>query len=498
MKILDSQTIKAWDRYTIDHEPISSSSLMERAASVFADWYVNSNPDRTLPVFIFCGNGNNGGDGLVVGRLLMWSMYEVYIYKVPLTERDSPDFTLQWQKTSKAGNIPMKHSFSLHDDLPQKGIVIDAILGTGLTRSVQGEVASLISRLNSSGLPIISIDIPSGMPADGIVEGEAIRASDTLTFQIPKYSFFLSENASFLSRWNIGDIGLHQGFLSQVKTEKIYVTADVVASMYRKRSRFAHKGTHGTVLLLAGSSDMPGACVLAGKAALRSGAGLVKAYLPQSKRHILMAQVPEAIALKRKSLKKVLWHDRKNAVSMGPGLGTCPKSQKWVDFVLSSCQNPMVIDADGLNILSLHKSWLERIPKNSILTPHPGEFARLFGSADNSLARNHLAQEASRQYHTIIILKGAYTHIFCPEGEIYVNSTGNPGMATAGSGDVLTGIVSALLAQQYNPKEAAVLGTYIHGMAGDKALQDQSMESLVASDIIEHLGEAWKEISAGS
>lgn len=496
MYIPDSQNIRAWDKFTMENEPVSSISLMERAASAFAEEFMLKYPDRTVPVHIFCGNGNNGGDGLVAARLLMWAMYDVVIYKISLTKEDSADFVHQWHKTAATGNIPMYHWDPHKPTIPQSGIIIDAILGTGLTRPVEGDLAGLIAALNASQLPVVSIDIPSGMPADGIIQGEAIQATETLTFQTPKYSFFLPENAGCVPRYSVVDIGLHKDFVPDMASRRIFTTSDVAASMYKKRSRFAHKGTQGTVHLLAGSEEMTGACILSCEAALRSGAGLVKGFLPRKTFKNVAGEVPEVIFLRRRLLREVEWHNTKNFLAIGPGLGTGPKCRKWLEHLLSSCQKPIVLDADALNILSGIKNGLERIPPYSILTPHPGEFERLFGTTENSLGRYQLAQKASQKYGCIILLKGAYTHIFLPDGNIYINSTGNPGMATAGSGDVLTGIIAGLLAQQYSPKEATVLGAFIHGLSGDTALRYESEESLIASDLIKNLGKAWKTISA--
>lgn len=495
MKIPDGPTIRAWDEYTIAHEPLSSASLMERAAAVFADWFIQKYPNRTQPIHIFCGNGNNGGDGLVIGRLLMWALYDVTLYKVQLADTDSPDFALQWAKNIEMGNM---RTVNLSDDysaLPKNGLIIDGLLGTGLSRPVSGHLKRLILDINALGLPIVSIDIPSGVPADNITEGIAIKSTDILTFQVPKYSFFLKENNEYVAPWTIGDIGLDKGYPELIKCKKTYLTLDFVQTLYHKRSRFSHKGDAGTAYLLVGQTSMLGAAILSCKAAIKSGAGLVHGIVPENRGYCLMAAVPEVMTLSQNDLPPLEEFKPKSSLGMGPGLGTEAKSQKWVDYVLTHSKNSIVIDADALNLIAQNKGWIERIPKKSILTPHLKEFERLFGKTQNSLETFQLATESAQKHDIIILLKGAYSHIFLPDGRIYINSTGNPGMATAGSGDVLTGIITGLLAQNYRPENAALLGTYIHGLAGDKALTDQSIESLTATDIISHLGSAWKALA---
>jgi len=493
MKILSAQQIKAWDKYTIENEPISSSRLMERASNAFVDKFTTLYPNRDKPLLIICGNGNNGGDGLVVGRLLMLNMYDVTIYKLQLTPKDSEDFALQWQKNQAYENLKM---FTIKDsqlNTPDNAIFIDAILGTGLTRPVEGWIKELIIKLNNISSLIVSIDIPSGLPSDKIVQGVAIKAHKTITFQIPKYSFFLKENVTYVSDWETINIGLDTSFSELSSCPKTYVTKEIAQSLYRTRDKFGHKGDFGTAHLVVGSKSMLGAGILSSKAALKSGAGLVKTIVPKSLKVPIMACIPEVMTLGRKELKFVDFSDNKNVLGVGCGLSVNSKAVKMMDFILEHVNKTIVIDADGLNIIS-QQNWLNRIPSKSIITPHLKEFHRLFGITKTSLETYQLAQEMSFLHQIIIVLKGAYTHTFMPNGEIYINSTGNVGMATAGSGDVLTGIITSLLAQKYTPKEATILGVYLHGLAGDKALKRQSCESLSASDIIDHLGAAYKEL----
>ncbi len=494
MKILSAQQIKDWDSYTIKHEPITSCQLMERASHAFVEKFMTLHPKREKPIHIFCGNGNNGGDGLVVGRLLMLNMYEVTIYKLQLTSKDSEDFALQWQKNQVYENIKMSVLKDSDFNLSYNAVIIDAILGMGLTRPVEGWIQELISRLNNSGNHIVSIDIPSGFPSDGISQGVAIKADKSITFQTPKYSFFLKENAPYVYDWETVNIGLDNTFSELSSCPKTYVTKEIAQSLYRTRNKYEHKGDFGTAHLIVGSKDMLGAAILSSKAALKSGAGLVKTIVPESLKVPIMASIPEVMTLGQKRLKSVDFTDNKNVLGVGCGLSISSKTVKMMDFILEHIGKTIVIDADGLNIIS-QQNWLDRIPSGSIITPHLKEFHRLFGNTQNSIETYELAKEMSFLHRIIIVLKGAYTHTFIPNGEIYINSTGNVGMATAGSGDVLTGIITGLLAQKYGPNEATILGVYIHGLAADIALKNQSYESLSASDIINSLGAAFKEIA---
>ncbi len=493
MKIFNGNQIKSWDKFTIENEPITSTALMERASSAFVDKFVTTYPDRSRPINIFCGNGNNGGDGLVIGRLLMFNMYEVVIYKIQLTPKDSEDFDVQWQKNlayDALKMIPLNNNNSIPT---LSGMVIDAILGTGFSRPLSEELALIIMSINSSGLPIVSVDIPSGLPSDDIANSVAIQATQTFTFQIPKYSFFLKKNFQFVPQWTVIDIGLSKNFIDSEGCPRMYLTKDIVQSFYRKRHKFGHKGDYGTAHLLVGSKNMMGAAILASNAAIKSGAGIVKTIVPKSLQIPIMASIPEVMALGRKSIRNIDFNTKNNTLGLGSGLGIHKQSIKVLEYILNHVHTPLVIDADGINIIAQEK-WHNRIPAGSIITPHLKEFSRMWGDTKNSLECYQLASEMSMVHQIIIVLKGAHTHIFLPNGEIYINSTGNVGMATAGSGDVLTGLITGLLAQGYTPKEAALLGVYLHGLAGDFALLNESEETLTALNIINGLAQAFKTL----
>jgi hydroxyethylthiazole kinase-like uncharacterized protein yjeF len=498
MKILTSAQIREWDQYTIAHEPISSIDLMERASLCFVQWFVHNYPDSEIPVHVVCGNGNNGGDGLAVARLLRDRFYEVHVYVYRISVEDSVDFDINLGRLMKYGDVSIEF---IHDRLPEiasQGIIIDALLGTGTNKPLAGMLKELVMHINKQKNTIISIDMPSGMPAEGVCTGVAVRPDHIFTFQTPKWSFFIRENEKFCSLWTVANIGLHPDYLHQVNSNTYYIDNLLAKSIYKTRTRFQHKGDFGHALIVAGSEGKIGAAILATKACLKSGAGLVTACVPQIGREIIHETVPEAMVVINgyQCFSNFSSEYSGLTLGIGPGLGTHPKTVKALSQLLSKQDHPLVIDADGLNIMASNSTLWDFLPANSIITPHPKEFDRLFGKSEDETSRHTLARNMAKKHAINIVLKGAYTRIFTKDGLEYINSTGNPGMATAGSGDVLTGIITALLAQNYSPENAAVLGVFVHGLAGDLALTKQSYESLNASDIIDHVGMAFKQIQA--
>ena len=374
-------------------------------------------------------------------------------------------------------------------------LLIDAIIGSGLSAPVSGWLKDIISAINDLNMPVISIDIPSGMFADSPSSKDvtAIKAQHVLSFQFPKLAFMFSESEIFMETFHVLPIGLEESYIRQTFTPWYYITEDTVTALLKKRRKFAHKGDFGHALLIAGSYGKMGAAVLAARAGLRSGAGLLTVHVPQKGVEVLQTAFPEVMVSVDEGEKIISSVPENlltyNAIGVGPGIGTAPSTQEVLWLLLKRIGTvPLVLDADALNILALGQSFLTLLPENTILTPHPKEFERLSRQAyANSMERLQAAQAFAVQYKVIVVLKGAYTAVCTPDGTTFFNTTGNPGMATAGSGDVLTGIITALLAQGYQPLEAAIIGVYLHGSAGDKATAQKGQSALIASDIVENL-----------
>ncbi|MCW3464350.1 NAD(P)H-hydrate dehydratase [Chitinophaga nivalis] len=504
MKIFTAAQIREADAFTIREEPVSSTGLMERAAGKCAAWLeVQFAP--TTPVYIFCGKGNNGGDGLVIARLLLQKGYPVRACILQHSAKASADHTfhlqlLQQQYPACLYEIGAQGDFPV---LPAGAVIIDAIFGTGLNKPVEGWMAGIIHQINDQRAihPVVAIDIPSGLLADSSsLHTPVIQAHHTLSFECYKLAFLLPENAGFTGHVHILPIGLHPDYITQTPTRYHLTDREMIRTIYHPRDPFAHKGTYGHALLIAGSYGKMGAAVLSAKACLRAGVGLLSCHVPQCGYDIMQISEPCAMCVTDEgSTHSAHFHTLPDGatyktIGIGPGLGTQTATARSLERLLEHYQRPMVIDADALNLLSVYPYLLSRLPQGSILTPHPKEFERLFGTAANDFDRLTLLSQQAVHLHLYILLKGRYTAIACPDGSLYFNSTGNPGMATGGSGDVLTGILTALLAQDYTPKAAVILGAWLHGYAGDLAAEQLSQEAMTATDIITHLGAAFRHV----
>lgn len=501
MKIFLRNQIRQLDEFTIQNEPVPSVSLMERAAARMFDWFIERVPAST-PVIVFAGTGNNGGDGLALARTLCGKGYKVTVYFTGSIIDASNDWKVNKSRLEKETEV-IPVSISDRNQIPSitgGSVIIDALFGSGLSRPVSGIAAEIIKKINLSGCKVISIDIPSGLFCEDNTGNDAeciIKASYTLSLQFPKLAFMFPENEKFTGSWQVLPIGLHEEAIEFTETPYRYIEMDTVRAMIRKRRKFAHKGDFGHGLLAGGTYGRMGAVVLGARAALRSGAGLVTCHIPSCGNLIMQCAVPEAMAIPDKSAKYISsigGTSAFTAVGIGPGMGTAIQTQKAFLEFLARCDKPLVIDADALNCLSENRSWLKKLPWMSVLTPHPGEFARLAGKTENGYERLRKQIDFSAEYNCIVVLKGAYTSISEPGGKVWFNSTGNPGMATAGSGDTLTGIILSLLAQRYEPVEAALSGVFIHGLAGDIGADKTSYESLIATDIIDSIGDAFNRI----
>jgi NAD(P)H-hydrate epimerase len=472
---------------------------MERASSVFTDWFsgIYTN-DKT--VYVLCGTGNNGGDGLGIARLLHYLFFDVHVFICKITDRESPDFLINLARLPQRAEL-LRGYIREGDDfikIPENAIIIDAILGSGLSRPVMGYWADFFNHINNSGSEIVSVDIPSGMFCDAPTEGGVIKANRVLSFEIPKLAFLMPENQRFIHSFEFKTIGLLPDFLNTIETQNQYVNADFISPLIKKRDRFDHKGTYGHALIVAGSFGMAGAGVLAAKACLRTGVGLLTLQTPQCNRQIVQIAIPEAMVRVDADefvVSQNVDTESFSAIGIGCGIGKAGRTAAALKQYLTTTKKPLVIDADALNIIAENPDFLNLIPENSILTPHPKEFERLFGKTNNSFERLEFLREKAKTLKINILLKGAFTTTATTEGVCYFNATGNPGMATAGSGDVLTGIITSLLAQGYAPDMAAVIGAFIHGMAGDIASQNYGQTAMIARDIVEYIGQAFKNLT---
>ncbi|QEC53879.1 NAD(P)H-hydrate epimerase [Anseongella ginsenosidimutans] len=512
MKLLNIQQIREWDAFTVRHEPVSSPDLMERAGRACTDYLIR-HFSREYAFLVFCGLGNNGGDGLVIARLLAGYGYRVDVVVLKHANRRSDDFSLNLKRLENVPEVPVhevvsgdqlaalpgrdKNAEMQEPDSGSRMVIIDALLGSGISKPLEGLLAETVNYINNSGRQVISIDVPTGLPADieqwnAAIYKNLVTAHTTLTFQVPKTSFLFPDAGRFCGTLSVLDIGLHTDFLPGLSSDMEYIDKAFIDPLIKPRHKFDHKGNFGHALLVAGSRGKNGAAILAARACLRSGAGLLSVGVPQHSYPILQTAVPEAMVLPDNSDDYPVFSfgpGKYTAVGVGAGIGTEAKTLEGYKRFLQALRKPVVIDADGLNLLAglLKTEPGFRIPENSVLTPHVKEFSRLAGEAGNSYERFHHLREFAATHQAHVLLKGAHSCLAAPDGTCYFNSTGNPAMAKGGSGDVLTGMITALLAQGYNPRDAALLGMYFHGKAGDSAARKRPASAVIASDIIEEI-----------
>lgn len=502
MKIFPSSSIKKLDAYTIEHEPITSINLMERAATALTK-AITDRWSAETPVTIFAGPGNNGGDALAVARMMAEKGYKTEVYLFNIKEKLSPDCQTNKERVEMMEEIRF-HEISTQfvpPVLTPEHLVIDGLFGSGLNKPLSGGFAAVVKYINSSPARVVAIDMPSGLMGEENtfnVKNSIIRADVTFSLQLPKLAFLFAENSKFVGEWELLDIQLSEKGIEETETNYEMLEMEDIRSLIKPRSQFAHKGNFGHALLIAGSKGMAGASVLATRACLRSGVGLITVHAPICNNDILQTSAPEAMVKTyagENYFTASTDTDDYQAVGIGPGLGQNEETEAALIEQLEHTRTPIVLDADALNILANHHYTLTHLPKGSILTPHPKELERLTGKCHDSYERLMKACELAHTARIHIILKGAYSAIITPEGKCFFNPTGNPGMATGGSGDVLTGIILALLAQGYPTEEAAKIGTYIHGLAGDIAQKKQGMIGMIASDIVTCLPTAWRLVS---
>ena len=502
MKIFTTAQIRELDKFTIEHEPIASLDLMERAARALTQAVAQAWP-ATTPIVIFAGPGNNGGDALAMARMLSEQGYQVSVYLFNISGQLSADCAANKQRLQDARHVKRFIEVCTEFDPPvldSDTLVIDGLFGSGLNKPLAGGFASLVKYINASQAKVVSIDVPSGLMTEDNaynVRANIIRATTTLTLQQPKLSFLFPENQQFVGQLRVLDIKLSKEGIEKIDAPFTMIEERDVRQRLLKRSPFAHKGQMGTALMIAGSYGMAGAAVLAAKACLRSGVGKVVVNSPRRNLPILQMSVPEAVVLsgtEETIFAETVDTEDYQAMGIGPGLGQSEQTAIALIAQLRRTQCPIVADADAINILGNHRAWLQQLPKGIILTPHPKELDRMEGHSADTYERLTKACNLAERLKGYVILKGHYTAICGPDGHVMFNTTGNAGMATAGSGDVLTGILTGLLARGYKPHDACIVGVWLHGMAGDLAAQEVGEESLTASDIIRYLGRAFKRL----
>lgn len=495
MKIFDTQKIREADRLTIERQGITSYELMERAANEAFLWLKNRFPDKETVFHVFCGKGNNGGDGLVIARLLHQSQnYKTYLNIIG-EGNPADDFKQALELVTAEGMECNQHAEILPYD-KGKTVIIDALFGIGLTRELDDDYRNTIQRINSSGAYVVSIDVPSGMFMDSPTQF-AVNADEVLTFQFPKLAFFLPSNYPFVKDLQVLDIGLDKEFLETTESGYHYTDKFAACVRYRPVLPHAHKGTQGHALIIGGSYGKTGAVNLSSRAALKSGSGLVTAYVPECGYIPLQSSFPEAMVLTNgeRHISNIEFDIQPKAIGIGPGMGTHPETQQALHDFLQKNKLPLVIDADALNILSENTDWLQLLPEDTIITPHPKELQRLIGTWHDDFDRLEKLKAFSKQYNIIIVAKDWRT-LIVRQDEVYINSTGNAALATGGSGDVLTGIITGLMAQGYTPHNAAIFGVYLHGLTADIGVAVTGVQAFTASSISEYLGEAYLKIEA--
>ena len=490
LSLLTSAQIHEADTYTIAHEPISSVNLMERASKAFVGWFVNHFPDKKQTISVYCGTGNNGGDGLAIARILHGHHYKNISIKITrFSDKASDEFNINLKKLQNT--IPVIE-IKPKDNLPAEdsAIIIDAMLGSGLNKPLHGDYEKLVKYLNKLEKTVVAVDVPTGFPTEGDVQPDStvLKAKLVITFQQPKINFLLPESGPVMECWETVNIGIDEGFVQSLNSPYQFVTEKDIRQLLKPRHKFSNKGVFGHALIVAGQAKTMGAALLCSSACAHAGAGLTTACVPESGLTALNSYLPEIMAVVRQGndLPEIEW-DKFSTMGIGPGLGNDENSLNLICDILTNYKKPVVIDADALNILAEHKTLWAMIPEGSIITPHMKEFDRLFGESKTWWQRLQIAIDKAKEHKICIVLKNDYTITATPDGKAYFNSTSNAAMASGGMGDVLTGIITALLAQKYSSEDACIIGTYIHGKAGDELALPNRMHVVLPGRLITQL-----------
>jgi hydroxyethylthiazole kinase-like uncharacterized protein yjeF len=491
LPLLIADDIRKADAYTIKHEPISSVDLMERAAKAFVGWFINHFPDKKQDISVYCGTGNNGGDGLAIARILQQHKYtKVNVVIARFSKKSSADFDANFERLKSSGinNIELTTGSKLPEEKAQT--IIDALLGSGLNKTLTGDYARLVNHMNGLNKTVVAVDVPTGLFTEGKVPAEALvlKAELVITFQQPKLTFLLPESGPYMDCWEAVNIGLDEGFIRSLNSPYQFIGEKDIRQLLKPRSRFSNKGTFGHALIIAGQPETMGAALLSASACAYAGAGLTTACIPASGLTALNTYQPEIMAIVREGKKQpdITW-DKFNAVAIGPGLGKDKYALDLFSGLLKNYKKPIVIDADALNMLAANSKLWKKVPAGSIVTPHMKEFDRLFGEHTSWWARIQTAIAKAAELQINILLKNSYTIIVSPQGKVYFNSTSNAAMASGGMGDVLTGILTALLAQKYTPEQACIIGAYIHGKAGDELALPNRMAVVLPGKLAQQL-----------
>jgi len=490
LPLLTSPQIREADAYTIANEPISSVNLMERAAKAFVGWFVNHFPDKRQAISIYCGTGNNGGDGLAIARILHGHHYKSVNIKIArFSDKASDDFIVNLKKLQNTITVTEIKPGDVFPD-EDSPVLIDAMLGSGLNKPLHGDYEKLVKHLNSLEKTVVAVDIPTGFFSEGEIKPDStvLKAKLVITFQQPKINFLLPESGPVMKCWEAVNIGIDESFVKSLNSPYQFITEKDIRALMKPRHKFSNKGTFGHALIVAGQAKTMGAALLCSSACAHAGAGLTTACVPESGLTALNSYLPEIMAIVRQGndLPKIGW-DKFSTMGIGPGLGNDENSLNLLCDILTNYKKPVVIDADALNILAEHKQLWNMIPEGSIITPHMKEFDRLFGESTSWWQRLQTAIEKAKEHKICIVLKNDYTITAMPDGKAYFNSTSNAAMASGGMGDVLTGIITALLAQKYSSRDACIIGTYIHGKAGDELALPNRMHVVLPGKLISQL-----------
>ncbi|MBW4891173.1 NAD(P)H-hydrate dehydratase [Mucilaginibacter sp. HMF5004] len=491
LHLLTSAQIREADAYTIGHEPISSLDLMERAAAAFVKVFTDRYPDKAKNIAVYCGTGNNGGDGLAIARMLCKLNYKNTLVKIArYSDKPTNDF-IENLKRLKSAEVEFEE-IRTGDKLPveKADIIIDALLGSGLNKPLKGDYEKLVKYLNGLNRTIVSVDVPTGFFCEGEISNDAvaIKSKLSITFQQPKINFLVPESAPYIEEFSVVDIGLSNGFIASLNSPYQLIAEQDIRSILKPRKTFTHKGTYGQALIIAGQPETMGAALLCSSACAHAGAGLTTACIPKSGLTALNTSMPEVMAIVRAGVKEmdIEW-DKFSTIAIGPGLGKKRDTLALLKEVLQKFDKPVVVDADALNLLAANPELLKQIPKGSIITPHMKEFDRLFGANTSWWGRLETIRQKAKEHQINIVLKNQYTITGTPDGKLYFNQTGNPAMASGGMGDVLTGVITALLAQKYTPEQACILGTYLHGKSGDDLALPNKKVVVLAGEVAKHI-----------
>jgi hydroxyethylthiazole kinase-like uncharacterized protein yjeF len=491
LPLLTARQIRQADAHTIANEPITSVNLMERASKAFVGWFVNRFPDKNSAIAVYCGTGNNGGDGLAIARMLYDHKYINIAIKVArFSEKATDDFNANLTRIMNMGLDLRELKPEAEFPAENAAIIIDALLGSGINKPLTGDYERLARHINGLKKTVVAVDVPTGFFTDGEMSTDAtvIKANLVITFQQPKINFLLPESAPHIDCWEAVNIGLDEDFVRSLESPYQFIEERDIKQLFKPRRHFSNKGTYGHALIVAGQAKTMGAVLLSSAGCAYAGAGLTTACVPESGLTALNTYLPEVMAVVRKGdeLPEIEW-EQFSALAVGPGLGKDKAALELITAVFENYKKPVVIDADALNLLAANPSLWEKVPAGSVLTPHMKEFDRLFGQHDNWWQRLQTTIKMAAKHNVCIVLKNDYTIVTTPQGQAYFNSTSNAAMATGGMGDVLTGIITSLLAQRYSPEDACILAVYIHGRAGDELALPNRMNVVLPGRLAQQL-----------